>query len=150
MKKFICAFLFCILPTLSYSGELLQFKEDYFSEFTNNYREIEIADMAWKEGSLEKAWSIYSCISDVAEHPLFQSGIFLKKALLAHEMGLDEEAKENTLAFMQPFITESGLEISEDDLDKIIESAKNSIMKNAEKFKELFFTIYESTEEEEE
>lgn len=148
MKKFICVFLFCIFPTMSYSRELLEFKEDYISEFTKNYEETEIADMAWKKGSLGKAWSIYSSISETAHHPLFQSGIFLKKALLAHEMGLEEEAKENIFAFIRPFIIEAGLEIDEDDLEIIIESTKNSIMKNAEKFKELFFTIYESVPEE--
>lgn len=148
MKKFICLFLFCILPNMSYSNELLEFGENYVSEFTKNYKEIEIADKAWKEGSLETAWSIYSTISEVAQHPLFQSGIFLKKALLAHEMGLEEEAKENTFAFMKPFIMESEIEIDEDDLDIIVESARNSIMKNTEKFKELFFAIYDSVAEE--
>lgn len=148
MKKFISMFLFCILPIMSYSNALLDLGEDYVSEFTKNYEEIEIADMAWKEGSLETAWSIYSTISESAQHPLFQSGIFLKKALLAYELGLEKEAKENTFAFMEPFIIESGIDIDEDDLDIIVESAKNSIMKNAEKFKELFFAIYESVEEE--
>lgn len=148
MKKFIYMFLFCILPIMSYSNALLDLREDYVSEFTKNYEEIEMADRAWKEGSLETAWSIYSNISESAQHPLFQSGIFLKKALLAHELGFEQEAKENTFAFMEPFIIESGIEIDEDDLDIIIESAKNSIMKNAEKFKELFFAIYESVEEE--
>lgn len=147
MKKFICAFFLSMLPITSYSGELLDFKENYVSEFTNHYEEIELADMAWKNGDLEKAWLIYSSISENAEHPLFQSGIFLKKALLAHEMGFEKETIENTYEFIKPFIVECGLEISESDLNGIIESAKNSIMKNAEKFKELFFALNECLKE---
>lgn len=148
MKKFMCAFILSMLPILSYSGELLGFKENYVSEFTNHYEEIELADTAWKNGDLEKAWTIYSSISENSEHPLFQSGIFLKKALLAHEMGLEKETIENTYEFIKPFIIESGLEIGESDLNGIIESAKNSIMKNSEKFKELFFALNESSLEE--
>lgn len=148
MKKFMCAFILSMLPILSYRGELLGFKENYVSEFTNHYEEIELADTAWKNGDLEKAWTIYSSISENSEHPLFQSGIFLKKALLAHEMGLEKETIENTYEFIKPFIIESGLEIGESDLNGIIESAKNSIMKNSEKFKELFFALNESSLEE--
>lgn len=148
MKKFMCAFILSVLPILSYSGELLGFKENYVSEFTNHYEEIELADTSWKNGDLEKAWTIYSSISENSEHPLFQSGIFLKKALLAHEMGLEKETIENTYGFIKPFIIESGLEIGESDLNGIIESAKNSIMKNSEKFKELFFALNESSLEE--
>lgn len=148
MKKFICAFFLSMLPILSYSGELLGFKENYVLEFTNHYEEIELADTAWKNGDLEKAWNIYSSISENSEHPLFQSGIFLKKALIAHEMGLEKETIENTYEFIKPFIIESGLEIGESDLNGIIESAKNSIMKNSEKFKELFFAFNESSLEE--
>ena len=148
MKKCICIFLFCMLPILSYGGELLNFKEIYASEFTQHYEEIETADLAWKEGDLEKAWLIYSSISESVEHPLFQSGLFLKKALIAHELGLEKETEENTLSFIKPFLTEAGLEINESDYRMIIESTKNSIIKNAEKFKELLFAIYESLEEE--
>lgn len=143
MKKFICACLLSMFPILSYSGELLEFRENYVAEFTNHYEQLETADLAWKSGDLEKAWSLYSSISENAEHPLFQSGIFLKKALLAHDMGLEKETLENTYEFIKPFLQEAGLEISQSDLNEIIESAKNSIMKNAEKFKELFFALNE-------
>lgn len=143
MKKFICVFLFCLVPFTSYSGELLQSRENYLSEFAENRNEIELADIAWKKGSLEIAWSIYSSISEIAKHPLFQSGICLKKVLLAHEMGMEEVAKENAFAFIKPFITESEMEIDMGDLELITESAMNAILRDAKKFKELFFSFYE-------
>lgn len=143
MKKFICVFLFCLLPFTSYSGELLQRRENYLSELLENCNEIQLADIAWKKGSLDIAWSIYSSISEIAKHPLFHSGICLKKVLLAHEMGMDEEAKENALAFLKLFITESQLEIDMEDLESITESAMNAIVRDAKKFKELFFSFYE-------
>lgn len=143
MKKFISVFLFCLLPFTSYSGELLQHRENYLSEFAENCNEIELADIAWKKGSLEIAWSIYSSVSEIAKHPLFQSGICLRKVLLAHEMGMNEEAKENTLAFIKPFITESEMELDMEDLELITESAMNAILRDAKKFKELFFSFYE-------
>ena len=143
MKKFICVFLFCLLPLISYSGELLQCKENYLSDFTENCKEIEFADLAWKKGSLDIAWSIYSSISEIAKHPLFQSGISLKKVLLAHEMGMDEEAKQNTFAYIKPFITESDMEIDREDLELITESAMNAILKDAKNFKDLFFSFYQ-------
>lgn len=143
MKKFIGIFLFCLLPFTSYGGELLECRENYLSEFAENCNEIELADIAWKKGSLDIAWSIYSSISEIAKHPLFQSGICLKKTLLAHEMGMDEEAKESALAFIKPFITESEIEIDIEDLELITESAMNAILKDAKKFKELFFSFYE-------
>lgn len=146
MKKFICICLFCLLPLPSYSGELLQCGENYLYEFAENCKEIELADMAWKTGSLDIAWSIYSSISEIAKHPLFQSGIHLKKVLLAHEMGMEEEVKENALAFIKPFITESEMELDIEDLEAIAESTVNAILKDAKNFKELFFSFYEEDE----
>lgn len=148
MKKFIYVFLFFLFPLTSHSRELLEHSENYLSEFIENCKEIELADIAWKNGSLNVAWSIYSSLSEIAQHPLFQSGICLKKLLLAHEMGMDEAAIENAVTFIKPFLRESEMEIDAEELELIAKSAMNSILKDATKFKELFFSCYEDDEQE--
>lgn len=137
-----------MLPILGHSSELFTCKENYISEFTKHCENIQIADIAWKAGDLNEAWRLYCFLSENVQHPLFQSGIFLKKALLAHELGYEEEIEENTRIFIKSFIIESGLKINEDDLEITIKSAKNILVKNAEKFKQLFFAMYDSLAEE--
>lgn len=154
MKQFLALYMLCFVPILGYNEELIVPTNDG-KEMTLNMNEvillgenIEACDLAWKHGLLQQAWDYCCILEEQVTKPLLLSGIFLRKALIAHELRWRQKSDQYFLSFMKCVHQGEVDRVSEENRkefeEKIIETGRSQVST----LKGLIFSMYKNKERE--
>lgn len=104
---------------------------------------LEIGDIVWKDGRLEEAWDIFTKLELELTNPTLLGNVFLRKGILAQELGRNEQAGKHYLSFMYSIYRKELEGLSKEERESLERELTRIGMSQAEYLKTRIFSLHE-------
>lgn len=104
---------------------------------------LEVADAVWKDGKLEEAWDIFTKLELELTNPTLLGNVFLRKGILAQELGRNEQAGKHYLSFMYSIYRKELEGLSKEERESLEKELIRIGMSQAEYLKTRIFSLHE-------
>lgn len=104
---------------------------------------LEVADAVWKDGKLEEAWDIFTKLELELTNPTLLGNVFLRKGILAQELGRNEQAGKHYLSFMYSIYRKELEGLSKEERESLEKELVRIGMSQAEYLKTRIFSLQE-------
>lgn len=104
---------------------------------------LEVADAVWKDGKLEEAWDIFTKLELELTNPTLLANVFLRKGILAQELGRNEQAGKHYLSFMYSIYRKELEGLSKEERESLEKELIRIGMSQAEYLKTRIFSLHE-------
>lgn len=104
---------------------------------------LEVADAVWKDGKLEEAWDIFTKLELELTNPTLLANVFLRKGILAQELGRNEQAGKHYLSFMYSIYRKELEGLSKEERESLEKELVGIGMSQAEYLKTRIFSLHE-------
>lgn len=104
---------------------------------------LEVADAVWKDGKLEEAWDIFTKLELELTNPTLLANVFLRKGILAQELGRNEQAGKHYLSFIYSIYRKELEGLSKEERESLEKELIRIGMSQAEYLKTRIFSLHE-------
>lgn len=104
---------------------------------------LEVADAVWKDGKLQEAWDIFTKLELELTNPTLLGNVFLRKGILAQELGRNEQAGKHYLSFMYSIYRKELEGLSKEERESLEKELIRIGMSQAEYLKTRIFSLHE-------